>query len=45
MRKITIVGAGRFGETTVQILAEDELCREIALLDVREDIERLKRLG
>ncbi|MBK1641053.1 malate dehydrogenase [Chromatium okenii] len=38
MKKITIVGAGRVGETTAQILAETELCREIALFDVREDV-------
>lgn len=38
MRKISIVGAGRVGETTAQILAEEEYCREIALLDVREDV-------
>ena len=38
MRKISIVGAGRVGETTAQILAEQELCREIALLDTREDV-------
>ena len=37
MQKITIVGAGRVGETTAQILAEEELCREIVLIDVRED--------
>lgn len=38
MRKITIVGAGRVGETTAQILAEQELCREVALLDVRKGV-------
>jgi malate dehydrogenase len=38
MRKVTVVGAGRVGETTAQILAEEELCREIALLDIREDM-------
>ena len=38
MNKISIVGAGRVGETTAQILAEEELCREIALYDVREDV-------
>ncbi|EGV29016.1 Malate dehydrogenase [Thiorhodococcus drewsii AZ1] len=38
MKKITIVGAGRVGETTAQILAEEELCREVALFDVREDV-------
>jgi malate dehydrogenase len=38
MQKVTIVGAGRVGETAAQILAEGELCREVALLDVREDV-------
>ncbi|MBK1717409.1 malate dehydrogenase [Thiocystis violacea] len=38
MKKISIVGAGRVGETTAQILAEEEYCREIALFDVREDV-------
>ncbi|NCA69441.1 MAG: malate dehydrogenase [Sphingobacteriia bacterium] len=38
MNKISIVGAGRVGETTAQILAEEELCREIALLDVRPGV-------
>ncbi|KAA6185513.1 malate dehydrogenase [Thiohalocapsa marina] len=37
MNKISIIGAGRVGETTAQILAEEELCREVALYDVRED--------
>jgi malate dehydrogenase len=36
MKKITIVGAGRVGESTAQILAKEELCREIMLIDVRE---------
>jgi malate dehydrogenase len=38
VQKISIVGAGRVGETTAQILAEEELCREVALYDVREDV-------
>lgn len=38
MQKVTIVGAGRVGETAAQILAEEELCREVTLLDVREDV-------
>lgn len=38
MNKIGIIGAGRVGETTAQMLAENETCREIALLDVREDV-------
>ncbi len=37
MKKITIIGAGRVGETTAQILAEQELCSEVVLIDVRED--------
>jgi len=36
MNKISIVGAGRVGETTAAILAQQRLCREVALLDVRE---------
>lgn len=38
MDKITIVGAGRVGESTAQILAQQEMCRELVLLDVREGI-------
>jgi malate dehydrogenase len=38
MKKISIVGAGRVGETTAQILAEEELCREVVLYDVRDDV-------
>lgn len=37
MRKVAILGAGRVGETTAQILAEDELGREVVLIGVRED--------
>lgn len=37
MHKVTIVGAGRVGETTAQILAEQEICEEIVLIDIRED--------
>jgi malate dehydrogenase len=36
MQKIAIIGAGRVGESTAQFLAESDLAREIALLDVRE---------
>lgn len=36
MKRIAIVGAGRVGESTAQILARDELCREVVLIDVRE---------
>ncbi|WP_456375257.1 malate dehydrogenase [Thiolapillus sp.] len=37
MNKVAIVGAGRVGETTAQILAEQEICSEIMLIDVRPD--------
>jgi malate dehydrogenase len=38
MQKVAIIGAGRVGETTAQILAEQETCREIVLIDIREDV-------
>ncbi len=38
MKKITIVGVGRVGESTAQILAKEELCREIMLLDIHEGV-------
>ena len=37
MKKVAIVGAGRVGETTAEILAQHEICREVVLIDVRED--------
>ncbi len=36
MNKIAIIGAGRVGESTAQILAKEELCRELVLLDIHE---------
>ena len=36
MNKITIVGAGRVGESTAHNLAKAELCREIVLIDIVE---------
>ncbi len=36
MNKITIVGAGRVGEATAQLVAIKELAREIVLIDIRE---------
>lgn len=38
MQKISIVGAGRVGEATAQFLAAQEMSREVALYDVREDV-------
>jgi malate dehydrogenase len=36
MNKITIVGAGRVGESTAQFLAKDDLAKEIVLIDIQE---------
>ena len=36
MNKISIIGAGRVGETTAQTLAQQDMCEEVVLLDVRE---------
>ena len=36
MNKITIVGAGRVGESAAQTIAKAELCREIVLIDIKE---------
>jgi len=36
MNKISIIGAGRVGETTAQTIAQQALCREVVLLDIRE---------
>jgi malate dehydrogenase len=38
MKKITIVGAGRVGESAANILAREELCREIMLLDINDGV-------
>lgn len=36
MNKITVVGAGRVGESTAQFIASRDMCREIVLIDIRE---------
>ncbi len=38
MDRVTIIGAGRVGETTAQMLAEAELCREVVLIDIQDDV-------
>lgn len=38
MQRVTIIGAGMVGETTAQMLAEAEICREVMLIDIREDV-------
>lgn len=36
MNKISIIGAGRVGETSAQTIAQQGMCNEVVLLDVRE---------
>ncbi len=36
MNKISIIGAGRVGESTAQFIAAKNMCREIALLDINK---------
>jgi malate dehydrogenase len=36
MKKITVVGAGRVGESTAQFIASRDLCRELTLVDINE---------
>jgi len=36
MNKISIIGAGRVGETAACIIAQQEMCSEVVLLDIRE---------
>ena len=38
MQKITLVGAGRVGESAAQILTRDEMARELVLIDVRTGV-------
>jgi len=38
MNKITIVGAGRVGESAAHNLAKAELCREVVLIDIKEGV-------
>lgn len=40
MKKIAIVGPGRVGESTAQILAKESLCRELVLLGVDDGAAR-----
>ncbi|HLA66288.1 MAG TPA: malate dehydrogenase [Acidimicrobiia bacterium] len=38
MTKVTVVGAGKYGSTTVQRLAESDLCDEIVMTDIVEGL-------
>ena len=38
MAKVTVVGAGKYGSTTVQRLAEAGICDEVVMTDIVEDL-------
>jgi malate dehydrogenase len=38
MAKVTVVGAGKYGSTTVQRLAEKDLCDEVVMTDIVEGL-------
>lgn len=38
MKKIALVGAGRVGESAAQILAKEEMCRELVMIGTREGV-------
>ncbi len=38
MKKVTVVGAGKYGSTTVQRLAEADVCDEIVMTDIVEGL-------
>lgn len=40
MKKIAIVGPGRVGESTAQILAKESLCRELVLVGIDDGVAR-----
>lgn len=44
MSKVTVVGAGNVGATVANVLAHNDLVREIVLLDIKGDVARGKAL-
>ena len=38
MHKITIIGTGRVGETTAALVAQQELCASVVLIDIRDGV-------
>lgn len=40
MKKITIIGAGRVGESTAQLLAIQDLAHQVVMIDIREGAAR-----
>ncbi|QBF26594.1 malate dehydrogenase [Pseudomonas tructae] len=44
MNKLSIVGAGMVGEAAAQVIARQELCRELVLIDVQGELAQGKAL-
>ena len=42
--KVTVVGAGNVGATCADVLAQNEVCNEIILVDIKEGISEGKAL-
>ncbi|MFL6189094.1 MAG: lactate/malate family dehydrogenase, partial [Actinomycetes bacterium] len=38
MPRVTVVGAGKYGSTTVQRLAEKDICDEVVMTDIVEGL-------
>lgn len=44
MKKLSIVGVGMVGEAAAQIIAREELCRELVMIDVQGELAKGKAL-
>ena len=44
MKKITVIGAGNVGATVANVIAQNDLAREVVLLDIKEGIAEGKAL-
>ena len=44
MSKVTVVGAGAVGATCADVIARNELCNEVVLLDIKEGVSEGKAL-
>jgi malate dehydrogenase len=44
MSKVTVVGAGNVGATVANVLAHQDIVREVVLLDIMGDVARGKAL-
>ena len=42
MKKVTVVGAGNVGATVANVLAHEDLVKEIALVDIKGDSKKTR---